>query len=33
MKKWHSYVLGVIAEIGFACAIMLVGLIISLINR
>jgi hypothetical protein len=32
MKKWHSYALGVVVEIGFACALMLIGLAISLIR-
>ena len=33
MKKWRSYALGVLAEIGFTCAIMLIGLIISLLGK
>ena len=33
MKKWHSYALGVLAEIGFTCVLMLVGLMISLLYR
>ena len=33
MKKWNSYALGVLAEIGFTCALALAGLLISLINR
>ncbi len=33
MKKWHPYALGIIAEIGFACALALVGLLISLLDR
>jgi hypothetical protein len=33
MKKWRSYTLGVLAEIGFACVLVLVGLLISLLDR
>jgi hypothetical protein len=32
MKKWSSYARGVLAEIGFICALMLIGLIVSLLN-
>ena len=33
MKKWHSYALGVLTEIGFTCAMALAGFMISLLNR
>mgnify|MGYP007111628538 CR=1 FL=1 len=33
MKKWRSYTLGVLLEIGFPCALALVGLAISLLGR
>jgi hypothetical protein len=33
MKKWNSYALGVLAEIGFTLALAMAGLIISLINK
>ncbi len=33
MKKWLSYTLGVLVEIGFASALALIGLIISLMGR
>ena len=33
MKKWHSYALGVLAEISFACALILAGFLISLLGR
>ena len=29
MKKWQAYTLGVLAEIGFALALILAGLLIS----
>jgi hypothetical protein len=32
MKKWYSYTLGVITEIGFTCALALVGLIVSMLD-
>ena len=33
MKKWSPYVYGVLAEIGFTCVLMLIGLIISLLGK
>jgi hypothetical protein len=33
MKKWLSYALGVLVEIGFACTLALIGLIVSLMGR
>ncbi len=33
MKKWFSYTLGVLAEIGFACVLALIGLFISSLNK
>ncbi len=32
MKRWKSYTAGVLAEIGFALALILAGLLISLLN-
>ena len=33
MNKWRSYTLGVVAEIGFTCVLMLIGLVISLLTQ
>ena len=33
MKKWHSYALGVLAEIGLACVLIMAGFLISLLGR
>lgn len=32
MEKWRSYARGVLAEIGFICALMAIGLVISLLT-
>jgi hypothetical protein len=33
MKKWNSYAIGVLAEIGLTCVLMLIGLVISWIGK
>lgn len=33
MSKWRSYTLGVLAEIGFTCVLMLIGLVISILAQ
>ena len=33
MKKWFSYTLGVLTEIGIACALALIGLFIALLDK
>lgn len=32
MKKWLSYALGVVAEIGLTCALLFIGLALSLLH-